>query len=146
MSQSCHISWARFYLDLANLRAFCPKIFSQDQCVYIDMIPQTVNLLSIFVISFDGRGHVQSIFAIQVLIVRTPQLSTIPSNDINLTPGLTYQLSVFWWLPSQTPAVLAMISPWGAGTSVSVSRHAYQRTISSHCVVCFVSFCRILEQ
>ena len=84
-------------------------------------------------------------FAIQVPIVRTPQLSIIPSNDINLTPGLTYRLSVFWWLPSQTPAVLAMISPWGAGTSVSVSRHAYQRTIGSHCVVCFVSFCCIFN-
>ena len=63
-------------------------------------------------------------FAIQVPIVRTPQLSIIPSDDINLTLGLTYQLSVFWWLPSQTPAVLAMISSWGAGTSVSVSGHA----------------------
>ena len=59
-------------------------------------------------------------FAIQVPIVRTPQLSTIPSNDINLTPGLTYQLSVFWWLPGQTPAVLAMISPWGAETSLGM--------------------------
>ena len=26
------------------------------------LIPQTVNLLSIFVFSFDGRGHVQPIF------------------------------------------------------------------------------------
>ena len=58
--QGCHISWAR-KIFLGPRQSSC--VPSKDILTRsTDVIPQTVNLLSIFVFSFDGRGHVQPIF------------------------------------------------------------------------------------